>query len=54
MFQKMNSFAHDPRSSSPVPDTYVTHHRCWLREFNDLLSIYSPGSLFPFAFLNAL
>ena len=51
---KNDSSVHVPRSSLSVPDTYVTHHGCWLRDFIDLLSIYSPGSLFPFAFLNAL
>jgi len=51
---KNDSSVHVPRSSSSVPDTNVTHHGCWLRDFYDLLSIYSPGSLFPFAFLNAL
>lgn len=43
---KNDSSVHVPRSSSPVPDTNVTHHGCWLRDLNDLLSIYSPGSLF--------
>jgi hypothetical protein len=51
---KNDSSVHVPRSSSSVPDTNVTHHGCWLRDFYDLLSIHSPGSLFPFAFLNAL
>ena len=50
---KNDSSVHVPRSSSSVPDTNVAHHGCWLREFNDLLSIHSPGSLFH-AFLNAL
>ena len=43
---KNDSSVHVPRSSSLVPDTNVTHHGCRLRDFNDLLSIYSPGSLF--------
>ena len=32
---KNDNSVHVPRSSSSVPDTNVTHHGCWLREFND-------------------
>ena len=34
--QKMKSFAHDPRSNSQAPETYVILHGCWLKEFDDL------------------
>ena len=33
---KMNSFAHDPRSNSQAPETYVILHGCWFKEFDDL------------------
>ena len=44
--RKINSFTHDPRSNSQAPETYVIRHGCWLKEFDDLESIYFPGNLF--------
>ena len=34
--RRMNNFAHDPRSNSQAPKTYVILHGCWLKEFDDL------------------